>query len=103
MTDAMRESLMKSLEADRRMLHSANETIKFYTELLKDSRKDDRRHLEWVWSRGVLDELEMEIYNVKNYAGSETRRLLKMRASEYRWRNKLKHWIKRYETWLAEE
>lgn len=103
MTDAMRESLRKGLEGERRMLRSTNEMIEFYTELLKESRKADRKHLERVWSRGVLDELEMEIYNTKNYAGSETRRLLKARASEYRWRAKVKYWIKRYEKWLEEE
>lgn len=102
MTDKeYREMLEKVIETNERIITSSTKDIERYNKELAEQRKIDREMVEYIWSKGVVDEFEMEIYN-KNYQSKETKEIIKRRAFEYRFRKSLERHNKKYKEYLAQ-
>lgn len=101
MTDTYRECTEKVIEMNERMIASSTEDIKMCNEELAKQRKKDREFVEWIWSSGVVTEWEMNYYN-KDYKSEDTKRILKRRAFEYRFRKSLENYNKHFRKSLAE-
>lgn len=68
-------------------IDSDNKSIAFANEMLKSQRERDRELVEWVWSKGVLTKLDMEVFT-KDFKSSETKYWEKDRRHWYRERAK---------------
>ena len=92
----------EQIEWASRQLDWYNKDLVTINKLLKRSRREDRELVAYVCSKGPLTNLDWKIFVDKKYVGTETKRLLKMRQENYRWRNKYRDEITRYEKELAE-
>lgn len=85
----------RQVEWNTKEIKWCEDEAKYITERLKRSRQSDRDTVEYIWGKGVVDEFEMRHY-AKDYKSQETKKLLKERAQNYRWKKKAKEWLNYY-------
>lgn len=88
MDNTYRESIENVIKMNESMIASSTDDIKTCNRELAKQRAKDREMVEWVWSSGVVTEWEMKHYN-KDYKSEDTKRIIKRRAFEYRFRKSL--------------
>ena len=81
--EEIREVYEGMVESYKRWIEHDADEIKWANDMLKITREDDKRLVEYIWSKGVLTEWEMERYT-KAFTGTETKYYLKERARYYR-------------------
>lgn len=88
----------------RRMIEMSEEAIAFdsdhimtLNEIIADCRREDRRLVEYVWSKGVVTADEMRLFN-KGFMSRETKDWIKCRRRAYKCRSRsrksLEYWTK---------
>lgn len=58
--------------------------IAWETRDLERSRKEDKELQEYIWSKGPLTKMDMELWGNKKYESSETREIRNRRTRLYR-------------------
>lgn len=96
-----RECLEQVIEINEKLIKRSTEDIEELNRELAQQRKKDREFVAWVWSSGVVVEWEMRHYN-KGYKSEETKKLIKRRAFEYRFRKSLESYNEKYRERLAQ-
>jgi len=76
--------------------------IESLTRQLDRRRKEDRETTEYVWNRGVLTEIEMEIWGDGKYESVETHKILLERRKYYLNRKRDRNKLENYKRHLAE-
>ena len=99
--EQMREFYESQVKFYKKSIEYSTNHIGFLTGQLERSRKEDRELVEWVWSRGVVDKFEMQIYGTGKYQSTETHKLLLERRREYLRRKKEEAKLQKYEKLLA--
>lgn len=89
------ESMVRTSE---QFIESSNREIEWLNKRIAEQRKEDREFVEYVWSSGVVDEVEMMIYT-KDYKSRKMKELLKARDREYRWRREQRKCAERWKNW----
>ena len=75
----------KMIQTSLKFVESSDREIEWLNKQIAEQREKDRNFVEWVWSKGVVDEWEMGRFT-KNYKSEEMKNLLKQRQREYKWR-----------------
>lgn len=63
-----------------------NGQIDWHTKQIKKSRTDDRKLVAYVWSQGVVDKHEFNLFCKKGSVSTRTKELMNQRAKYYRQR-----------------
>lgn len=77
------------------LIESSDREIEWLNKEIAERRIKDKNMIEWVWSKGVVNEWEMRCYT-KDYKSTEMKSLLKQREREYRWRARQRYWLERW-------
>jgi len=62
--------------------------IDWVTERIKKSRSDDREIEQYIWNKGPLTRVDMQVFGGGNFTSRETKELLKERRRYYNRRKK---------------
>lgn len=100
MGNTYREYIERVYTMNEDLIASTTNDIKAYNKELAEQRKKDREMVEWVWSSGVVTEWEMKHYN-KDYQSEDTKKIIKHRAFNYRFRKSLQKHNEFYRQELA--
>ncbi len=93
----LREFYMEMVEMYNTWADDADREIKWLNGQIKIERANDKKRLEYIWSVGVLDSIEMKIWgDVKNYLGIDTKELIRQRKKQYYIKRKWKDEAEKY-------
>lgn len=86
------EGMVRTAE---QFIESSSNEIEWLNKQIAEQRKKDRELVEYVWSSGVVDRVEMMIYT-KDYKSEAMKKLLKRRDYEYRMRREFRKSAERW-------
>lgn len=93
----------RAMDFDKKMIAFAEKDIERLNREINRCREEDKRIKEYVWSKGVLTKIEMEIYGKKNYKSVEMEKLERERQRAYRdrkrWERQYRLDVSEYEYW----
>ncbi len=100
----LKEFYQKQVEWYKHEIEWETEQIAWETEQVKRSRKADRELVEYVWSKGPVEKIDMEIYgkNGKGYKGKDTKQHLAYRKKYYLRRKRYMKSLAEYQRKLEE-
>lgn len=80
------EFAKKQVEWYKGQIEWYDKQIAWETRDLEQSRQEDRKLVEYIWSKGPLTKVDMLIWGSKKYESGETRKIKNQRARSYRQR-----------------
>lgn len=90
----------KIIESTERSIEWSNKEIEWLNKQIKRSKEEDKKLVEYVWSKGVLERMDMEVFG-KDFIGAETKDWLKQRDRQYRSRAKDRKRLENYKKTLT--
>jgi len=96
-----REFYEGQIEFANKMIGYAENSLEYTKRQLKRERISDKELVEYIWSKGVVNEFQKETYT-KDYKGTDTKKYEKEARQLRKSIRKYKAQIERYEAKLAE-